>query len=102
MHAPSPPRRGAYPGPRRAAAVIAERGGAAATLDAVAAAAGFTKGAVCSNFGSKDELVLALLAQLLLVEFGTWAVRDPGAREAFVAFRRDLCARITGVVAAFR
>jgi AcrR family transcriptional regulator len=44
-----------------AAAVIAERGPAAATLDQVAAAAGFTKGAVYSNFGSKDELFLALL-----------------------------------------
>jgi len=44
-----------------AAAVVAERGLAAATLDQVAAAAGFTKGAVYSNFGSKDELFLALL-----------------------------------------
>jgi AcrR family transcriptional regulator len=44
-----------------AAAVVAERGLAAATLDQVAAAAGFTKGAVYSNFASKDELFLALL-----------------------------------------
>jgi AcrR family transcriptional regulator len=44
-----------------AAAVVAERGLGAATLDQVAAAAGFTKGAVYSNFASKDELFLALL-----------------------------------------
>ena len=44
-----------------AAAVVAERGLGAATLDQVAAAAGFTKGAVYSNFGSKDEVFLALL-----------------------------------------
>jgi AcrR family transcriptional regulator len=44
-----------------AADVVAERGLAAASLDQVAAAAGFTKGAVYSNFGSKDELFLSLL-----------------------------------------
>jgi len=44
-----------------AGAVFAERGFAAASLDQVAAAAGFTKGAVYSNFGSKDELFLALM-----------------------------------------
>ena len=46
-----------------AARVFAERGFAAASLDQVAAAAGFTKGAVYSNFGSKDELFLALMAE---------------------------------------
>jgi AcrR family transcriptional regulator len=46
-----------------AGAVFAERGFAAATLDQVAAAAGFTKGAVYSNFGSKDELFLALMEE---------------------------------------
>jgi AcrR family transcriptional regulator len=44
-----------------AAEVVAERGLAGASLDQVAAAAGFTKGAVYSNFASKDELFLALL-----------------------------------------
>jgi len=44
-----------------AGAVFAERGFAAASLDQVAAAAGFTKGAVYSNFRSKDELFLALM-----------------------------------------
>ena len=46
---------------RAAGAVFAERGFAAASLDQVAAAAGFTKGAVYSNFRSKDELFLALM-----------------------------------------
>ena len=46
-----------------AAAVFAERGVAAASIDQVAAAAGFTKGAVYSNFASKDELFLALMAE---------------------------------------
>jgi AcrR family transcriptional regulator len=43
--------------------VFAEKGFAAATLDQVAAAAGFTKGAVYSSFASKDELFLALMAE---------------------------------------
>ncbi|MQA63552.1 MAG: TetR family transcriptional regulator [Actinophytocola sp.] len=42
---------------------FAADGFAGATIDAIAAAAGFTKGAVYSNFGSKDELFLALLDQ---------------------------------------
>jgi AcrR family transcriptional regulator len=46
-----------------AAEVVAERGLAAASLDQVAAAAGFTKGAVYSNFASKDELFLTLLEE---------------------------------------
>lgn len=44
-----------------AADVFAERGFHAATLDEVAAAAGFTKGAVYSNFKNKEDLFLALL-----------------------------------------
>jgi AcrR family transcriptional regulator len=44
-----------------ASKVFAERGYHRATLDEVAAAAGFTKGAVYSNFKSKEDLFLALL-----------------------------------------
>src|SRR5580692_9220744 len=44
-----------------AAQVFAERGFHGATLDEVAAAAGFTKGAVYSNFKNKDDLFLALI-----------------------------------------
>ena len=43
-----------------AAEVFAERGFQRATLDQIADAAGFSKGAVYSNFASKDELFLAL------------------------------------------
>jgi AcrR family transcriptional regulator len=67
----TPPTPGRAPRPRKdevrarvlraAGEVFAERGFAAASLDQVAAAAGFTKGAVYSNFGSKDELFLALM-----------------------------------------
>lgn len=48
---------------RAAARVFADRGFAAASIDDVAAAAGFTKGAVYSNFASKDELFFALMDQ---------------------------------------
>jgi len=44
-----------------AAVVFARDGFHRATLDAVAAAAGFTKGAVYSNWRSKDDLFVALL-----------------------------------------
>lgn len=44
-----------------AAQVFAERGFHGASLDAVAAAAGFSKGAVYSNFKNKEDLFLALL-----------------------------------------
>jgi AcrR family transcriptional regulator len=44
-----------------ASKVFAAEGFAGATIDAIGQAAGFTKGAVYSNFGSKDELFLALL-----------------------------------------
>ena len=48
-----------------AAQVLAERGFHGASLDEVAAAAGFTKGAVYSNFKNKEDLFLALLETLL-------------------------------------
>jgi AcrR family transcriptional regulator len=44
-----------------AAQVFGQRGFNGATLDEVAAVAGFTKGAVYSNFKSKDDLFLAVL-----------------------------------------
>jgi AcrR family transcriptional regulator len=46
---------------RAAAQVFAERGFHGASLDDVASVAGFTKGAVYSNFKGKDDLFLALL-----------------------------------------
>jgi AcrR family transcriptional regulator len=51
-----------------AARVYARRGFAGATLDEVAAEAGFTKGAVYGHFGSKENLLLALLQEHLASE----------------------------------
>jgi AcrR family transcriptional regulator len=46
-----------------AARVYARRGFAGATLEEVAAEAGFTKGAVYAHFGSKENLLLALVEE---------------------------------------
>ncbi|HXB64850.1 MAG TPA: TetR/AcrR family transcriptional regulator [Solirubrobacteraceae bacterium] len=48
-----------------AADVYARRGFAGATLEEVAAEAGFTKGAVYAHFGSKENLLLALMEEHL-------------------------------------
>jgi AcrR family transcriptional regulator len=48
-----------------AASVYARSGVSGATLDDVAAEAGFTKGAVYSQFGSKENLLVALLHEHL-------------------------------------
>jgi AcrR family transcriptional regulator len=44
-----------------AARVFEEQGINAASIEAIAAAAGFTRGAFYSNFASKDELIVAML-----------------------------------------
>ena len=44
-----------------AADVFARRGFHAASLDEIAESAGFTRGAIYSNFGGKEELMLAVL-----------------------------------------
>lgn len=61
-----------------AARVFARRGIDAASLDDVAADAGFTKGAVYSNFGSKDGLVAALVDDRVTayLDLGLDAVSD--------------------------
>lgn len=46
-----------------AARVYARRGLSGATLDEVAAEAGFTKGAVYAHFGSKENLLMALMEE---------------------------------------
>lgn len=51
-----------------AARVYARRGFDGATLDEVAAEAGFTKGAVYSHFGSKEKLLLALSEEHLAAQ----------------------------------
>jgi AcrR family transcriptional regulator len=53
-----------------AAAIVFSRAGFhAATLDEIAATAGFTKGAVYSNFKSKDDLFLALVEDRIERQF---------------------------------
>ena len=49
-----------------ALAVFAERGYANASLDQVATAAGLTKGAIYSNFASKDDLFFALMTEQIV------------------------------------
>ncbi len=44
-----------------AAQVFEEAGIGAASIEAIAAAAGLTRGAFYSNFASKDELIIAML-----------------------------------------
>ncbi len=51
-----------------AARVYAARGFAGATLDDVAEEAGLTKGAVYGHFGSKDNLLVALMEEYLAAE----------------------------------
>ncbi len=46
--------------------VVAEQGFASASLDQVAEAAGLTKGAIYSNFASKDELFFAMMKDQVL------------------------------------
>jgi AcrR family transcriptional regulator len=61
-----------------AAAVFAQRGFETATLDEVAAAAGYTKGAVYSNFASKTELFIALIERRIQVLTAEHAPRFEG------------------------
>ncbi|MFY9586472.1 MAG: TetR/AcrR family transcriptional regulator [Actinomycetota bacterium] len=56
-----------------AADVFARRGFQAASLDEIAESAGFTRGAIYSNFGGKEELLIAVLdvyTERQLREFG--------------------------------
>jgi len=80
-----------------AAALAARRGIEGASLDAVAQAAGFTKGAVYANFASKEELFLAMLdahfdARLAELDriLSTEADPDDQAREAAAGLMRVL------------
>ncbi|WIM14146.1 TetR family transcriptional regulator [Enhydrobacter sp.] len=61
-----------------AARVFAERGIGAASIETIAAAAGFTRGAFYSNFASKDDLIVAMLEDHV---------------ERSIAHHRDLLAR---------
>lgn len=80
-----------------AATVFAARGFNAASLDEIAEAAGFTKGAVYSNFAGKEELFLALVKQRqdsMLEQFFSAAAEhdDPAGRIAAIS---DVYRRLT-------
>jgi AcrR family transcriptional regulator len=67
---------------RAAEIVFAEHGFHAATLDEIAATAGFSKGAVYSNFKSKDDLFLALLQDRMDRQFAvTTEVLETGPHD---------------------
>ena len=68
-----------------AAQVFARRGFEAASLDEVAAAAGYTKGAVYSNFASKTALVIALIVRRIEVQTAEHARRFEGKDLAAMA-----------------
>ena len=119
--------------------VFVERGFHAASVDDVADEAGYSKGAVYSNFENKDELFLAVLERrvdsralaietgvsadqpiadqavqagnaflevfleqsqwsLLLMEFGTYAVRHPELRERYAARSRRMQTAMAGLI----
>jgi len=61
-----------------AAQVFARRGFEAASLDEVAAAAGYTKGAVYSNFAGKTALFIALIERRIEVQSAEHARRFEG------------------------
>jgi AcrR family transcriptional regulator len=72
-----------------AAIVFARDGFHGSTLDEVAATAGFTKGAVYSNFKSKDDLFVELLDERIDREFSVLAeVLEAGSREQAEQFSR--------------
>ncbi|HEY1169256.1 MAG TPA: TetR/AcrR family transcriptional regulator [Candidatus Limnocylindrales bacterium] len=71
-----------------AAQVFAQRGFEAASLDEVAAAAGYTKGAVYSNFAGKTDLLIALLERRIDVQSAEYAHRFEGRDAEEIA--RDL------------
>ncbi len=64
--------------------VFSRRGFYAATLDQVAETAGFSKGAVYSNFASKEELFLALLDERITGESATLQSSRDGQNGDFV------------------
>src|SRR5262245_25467814 len=57
-----------------AARVFEDQGIGSASIEAIAAAAGFTRGAFYSNFRSKDELIIAMLEDH--VEQSVGRIRD--------------------------
>jgi AcrR family transcriptional regulator len=59
--------------------VFAKKGVNGASMEEIAAEAGFTRGAIYSNFGSKDELMLAVMQRLEDRQFERFSGAPPGA-----------------------
>ena len=85
--------------------VFANKGYAAASLDEIAEEAGLTKGAVYSNFDSKDDLFVTLLEERVdprMIDFGQEVGRDvSGAEQALEAgelYMRELFEERTWVL----
>ena len=81
-----------------AAEVFARRGFHGASLDEVADAAGFSKGAVYSNFKSKEDLFLALVRQrqeAMLQEFFAAAAQEYPDTAARLQATTDVYRRLT-------
>lgn len=85
-----------------AAEVFTAKGFHAASLDEIAEAAGFTRGAIYSNFGSKEELLFAVydrLDDMTLVamademdEHGSGEIAAPAAAARMMSRSRDMIA----------
>ena len=68
-----------------AAELFAQRGYHAVSVDAVAAAAGYTKGAVYARFADKQDLFLALLDRWLAEQAEGLTTADGGGADGFAA-----------------
>ena len=79
-----------------AAEVFAQKGVSGASMEEIAAEAGFSRGAIYSNFGSKEELLLVVMDRFMdrqLVNFSEGVVVDAddlvgGAVSAGAVFKR--------------
>ena len=80
-----------------AAAVFAERGIASSSVSDIAEAAGLTKGAVYSNFDSKDELVLTLMEEHVLQRLNDALAAFDAAEDVEIAVH-DLGASLVGAI----
>jgi AcrR family transcriptional regulator len=76
-----------------ASAVIAEKGFQRASLDEIAARAGMTKGAIYSNFESKDHLFWALLGSRRIAVPSKWT-SDRSIRANLKANAEAFCANL--------
>lgn len=80
-----------------AAEVFAAHGIASSSVSDIAAAAGLTKGAVYSNFGSKDDLVLALMEEQVLHRLHNAMAAFDAAEDVGLAVH-DLGASLTDAI----